>query len=160
MGVRKEVFQKTGGFRLDRFAEDIEWSIRMKKAGFRVGLIPDAYVYHKRRTDFEQFFTQVSNFGMGRVQVGRVHPDAIKITHWFPAFFFLGLFGFPFALLFYWPLGLSILLGYSVYMVVILIDAAIKTDSLAVAFLSVPSALIQLIGYGTGFLKEKLKSQR
>lgn len=160
MGVRKEVFQKTGGFRFDRFAEDIEWSIRMKKAGFRVGLIPEAYVHHKRRADFEQFFRQVSNFGMGRALVGTVHPDAVKITHWFPAFFLLGLLGLPFALLFYWPVGLSILLAYCFYMVAIMLDAGIKTDSLAVACLSVPSALIQLIGYGSGFLKEKLNPRK
>jgi glycosyltransferase involved in cell wall biosynthesis len=160
MGVRKEVFQKTGGFRFDRFAEDIEWSIRMKKAGFRVGLIPEAYVYHKRRADFEQFYRQVSNFGMGRALVGRVHPDAIKFTHWFPAFFLLGLLGLPFALLFYWPLGLSILLAYCLYMAAIVMDAGIKTNSAAVAFLSMYSALIQLIGYGSGFLREKLKSRR
>jgi len=159
MGVRKEVFQKTGGFRFDRFAEDIEWSIRIKKAGFRVGLIPEAYVYHKRRTDFEQFFRQVSNFGKGRALVGRVHPDAIKITHWFPTFFLLGLVGLPFMLLFHWPLGLSLLLAYCLYMVIIAVDAAIKTSSLASAFFSVPSALIQLIGYGSGFLKEKLRSR-
>ena len=62
----------------------------MKKAGFKVGLIPDAFVYHKRRIDFKQFFNQVYNFGKGRALIGRVHPEEIKITHWFPAFFFLG----------------------------------------------------------------------
>jgi glycosyltransferase involved in cell wall biosynthesis len=159
MGVRKEVFQKTGGFRFDRFAEDIEWSIRMKKAGFRLGLIPEAYVYHKRRADFNQFFTQVSNFGKGRVQVGRVHPDAVKITHWFPSFFLLGLLAFPFAVVLSRPLGLTLLLAYFFYLVAIMVDAGIKTHSLAVACLSGPSALIQLTGYGSGFLKEKLRSR-
>ena len=158
MGIRKEVFHKTGGFHFDRFAEDIEWSIRIKNAGFKVGFIPEAYVYHKRRTDFDQFFRQVSNFGKGRVRVGNVHPDAINITHWFPAFFLLGLLWIPFAGLLSWPLGLSILLVYCLYLAIIAMDAWIKTKSLAVACLSVPSALIQLTGYGNGFLKEKLKS--
>jgi glycosyltransferase involved in cell wall biosynthesis len=159
MGVRKEVFQKTGGFRFDRFAEDIEWSIRIKKAGFRVGLIPEAYVYHKRRTDFNLFFKQVSNFGKGRVRVGRVHREAIRITHWFPSFFLLGLLVLPFIVLLSPPLGLTILLSYGLYLVAIAVDAGIKTNSLAVACLSVPSALIQLTGYGSGFLKEKLTSR-
>ena len=156
MGVRKEVFHKTGGFRFDRFAEDIEWSIRIKKAGFRIGLIPEAYVYHKRRTDFTRFFRQVSNFGKGRVLVSKVHPDAIKITHWFPAFFLLGLLALPVVVVISWPLGLTILSAYCLYLAAIMVDAGIKTKSLVVAFLSVPSALIQLIGYASGFLSEKL----
>ena len=69
MGISREVYQKTQGFTFDRFAEDIEFSIRMKQHGFRVGLIPEAFVYHKRRTNFGQFFRQVSNFGKGRVLV-------------------------------------------------------------------------------------------
>jgi GT2 family glycosyltransferase len=158
MGVRKEVFQKTGGFHFDRFAEDIEWSIRIKKAGFRVGLIPEAFVYHKRRTDFDQFFKQVSNFGKGRALVGRVHPDAVRITHWFPAFFLCGLLALPFMVWLFWPLGLTILLAYCLYFAAIAADAGIKNNSLAVACLSIPSAVIQLTGYAIGFLKEKLRS--
>jgi len=158
MGVRKEVFQKTRGFHFDRFAEDIEWSIRIKKAGFRVGLIPEAFVYHKRRTDFDQFFKQVSNFGKGRALVGRVHPDAVRITHWFPAFFLLGLLAFPIVIVLFRPLGLTILLAYCLYFAAIAVDAGIKTNSVAVALISVPSAFIQLTGYASGFLKEKLKS--
>jgi glycosyltransferase involved in cell wall biosynthesis len=72
MGLRNEVFQKTGGFKFDRFAEDIEFSIRMTKAGFKVGLIPEAYVFHKRRTDFRQFYKQVFYFGKGRALVGKI----------------------------------------------------------------------------------------
>ena len=84
MGISKEVYQKTGGFKFDRFAEDIEFSIRMKNAGFKVGLIPDAFVYHKRRTNFQQFYRQVFNFGKGRALVGKVQPGEVKLTHWFP----------------------------------------------------------------------------
>jgi len=63
MGISRRVFEQTKGFAFDRFAEDIEFSIRMKKAGFRVGLIPEAFVYHKRRATFGQFYNQVFNFG-------------------------------------------------------------------------------------------------
>ncbi|MGE0588033.1 MAG: glycosyltransferase family 2 protein, partial [Cyclobacteriaceae bacterium] len=112
MGISKEVFSKTGGFKFDRFAEDIEFSIRIKKAGFRIGLIPDAYVFHKRRTSLQQFYRQVFNFGRGRVLVGRAHSDAIKITHWFPALFSLGLL-FMLPMLLFWPIiGLLLGTGY------------------------------------------------
>src|SRR5688572_11379531 len=90
MGISRRVYEATSGFKFDRYAEDIEFSIRMKKAGFKVGLIPDAFVYHKRRIDFKQFYNQVYNFVRGRALIGRVHPEEIKITYWFHAFFFLG----------------------------------------------------------------------
>ena len=61
MGISHHVFEATRGFAFDRFAEDIEFSIRMKKQGFKIGLISDAFVYHKRRTNFTQFYHQVFN---------------------------------------------------------------------------------------------------
>ncbi len=158
MGIRKEVFQKTGGFRFDRFAEDIELSIRIGKAGFLTGLIPEAYVYHRRRTDFNQFFKQVSSFGKGRALIGKAHPGYIKIAHWFPAFFLVGLVALPFLLLFFWSGGVLLLLGYCLYVASVAAHAWFETGSPAVACLSIPSSLIQLTGYGAGFLKEMLKS--
>lgn len=156
MGISRPVFEKTGGFKFSRLAEDIELSVRMQKAGFRVGLIPDAYVYHKRRTDFGQFFTQVSNFGKGRSQVGRVHPDAIKLTHWFPSFFLTGIVLLPLVAMISPRLCLGIAVLYTVYLAAIAVDAAVKTRSTAVALLAIPAAIIQLTGYGLGFLKERL----
>ena len=90
MGISRKVYEVTKGFKFDRFAEDIEFSIRMKKAGFNVGLIPDAFVYHKRRIDFKQFFNQVYNFGKGRALIGRVHPRRNKNYALVPNVFFSG----------------------------------------------------------------------
>lgn len=158
MGLSREVFLKTGGFKFDRFAEDIELSIRMKEAGFRVGLIPDAFVYHKRRTTLGQFFRQVSNFAKGRVLVGRAHPGEVKITHWFPSLFTLGLIVMVLAALFVPVIGMATAGFYLVFILVLFVDAVIQTKNLKVALLSIPAAFVQLIGYGLGFLKEKLKT--
>ncbi len=157
MGISKEVFLNTGGFKFDRFAEDIEFSIRMKKLGYKVGYIDEAYVYHKRRTNFKQFFWQVFNFGRGRVLVNRVHPGAIRITHWFPTFFTIGLL----AIITFLPLNrhISVILGvvYSTYLGILSVFAYKKTRSIRVTLLAGPSAMVQLIGYGIGFLREILK---
>ncbi len=154
MGISKQVFQKTGGFTFARFAEDIELSIRMKKSGFQSVLIPEAFVYHKRRTTFNQFYHQVSNFGKGRVLVGRAHPGEVKLTHWLPALFTTGL-----AVLLVLPFISSTLfiLTVSLYLIfsaVIMVDSYQQHKNLLVAFLSIPAAWVQLIGYGLGFLKE------
>lgn len=157
MGISKETFLKTGGFHFDRFAEDIELSIRMKKLGLKVGLIPDAYVFHKRRATLSQFFHQVSNFGKGRVQVGESHPGEIKLVHWFPAFFLVGIFLTLILFLFNKWLGIAGVLGYSLYFILIAIEGFFKTKSMMVSILSIPSAFIQMVGYGSGFLTQKIK---
>lgn len=154
MGMTKEAFAKTGGFTFDRHAEDIELSIRMKKLGLRVGLIPEAFVFHKRRIDFKQFFKQVAGFGKGRVLVGRVHPGSIKITHWFPALFLLGFVLIPILFLFDLRLGLLLFLGYGGFLFAVAIGGWLSTNSIAVALRCIPAAFVQLTGYGYGFLKE------
>lgn len=154
MGLHKSVFEKTGGFKFDRLAEDIELSVRMRQLGLQVALIEDAFVYHKRRTTFRQFFRQVSDFGRGRVRVGKAHPGEVKPTHWFPAFFLIGLLVLPLLLIFSWSMFVVVALAYSIYLALIFIDCLRTTTSFMVALASVPAAIIQLTGYGSGFLKE------
>ncbi|HKZ36852.1 MAG TPA: glycosyltransferase [Chryseolinea sp.] len=159
MGISRNVFEKTKGFAFDRYAEDIEFSIRMKKAGFKVGLIPEAYVYHKRRINFTQFYRQVYNFGKGRALIGRVHPEEVKIAHWFPSLFLLGtmsLILLPFLSVRLFAFSISL---FFFYLLSIFIHSLKENKNIAVAFLSIPSALCQLGGYGWGFLKETLKAR-
>jgi glycosyltransferase involved in cell wall biosynthesis len=153
MGISRAVFEKTKGFHFDRFAEDIELSIRIRKLGFKTALIPEAFVYHKRRTSLSEFFKQVSNFGKGRILVGRKHPGEIKITHWFPAFFLLGLLIIPILYLFIPPMALLLSFAYGAYVLLVAIDCFISTQSFKVTLLSIPSVFVQMIGYGQGFLK-------
>ncbi len=157
MGMSRNAWIKTKGFQFDRLAEDIELSVRMRQLNLRIELIPEAFVYHKRRTSFIQFFFQVANFGRGRVLVGVKHPGEVKWVHWFPAFFTIG-----FVLMLLSPLVSP--LGYYlygmafVYLLTLILDALRVTRSIQVALLSVPSAIIQLTGYGLGFLAQKLKT--
>jgi glycosyltransferase involved in cell wall biosynthesis len=154
MGLSRKVFEKTGGYKFDRFAEDIELSFRMKQAGFKIGLIPDAYVYHKRRTNFSQFYKQVFNFGRGRVLVGKEHPGAIKVTHWFPALFALATIVMFLLPLFDVRVFFIAFTGFIFYMILILAHSIYVNKNFVVGLMSVPSALIQFFGYGFGFLKE------
>lgn len=152
MGISREVFEKTNGFHFDRFAEDIELSIRIRKLGFKTSLITDAFVYHKRRTSLKQFFKQVSNFGKGRILVGRKHPGEVKITHWFPFLFAFGLV-MIFPLLLVSPvLGKALFVAYFLYTISIFISCLMSTRSLWVSCLSIPSLFVQMIGYGWGFI--------
>jgi glycosyltransferase involved in cell wall biosynthesis len=160
MGISRRVFELTGGFKFTRFAEDIEFSIRMRDTGLHVVLIPDAYVFHKRRTTFGQFFRQVFNFGRGRIHVGRVYPGEVKLTHWFPSLFTAGMILVPFLYLLSNWLFVAGAVGYAAYFLAILIHSFIVNRDPRVALLSVPAAFLQLSGYGWGFLKERFGSAR
>ncbi len=157
MGISRKVWEATGGFKFDRLAEDIELSIRMRKMGFKVGLIPEAFVYHKRRTELTQFFKQVEGFGRGRVRVGKAHPGEVKPTHWFPSFVLIGFVLLPFILMINRPLGITAYSVLILYGLAILVDSFRRTGSVTAALLSVPSAMVQFFGYGWGFLSEMFK---
>src|SRR5688500_1554310 len=121
MGISRKVYEATGGFKFDSFAEDIEFSIRMRNGGFNVVLIAEAYVYHKRRTTFEQFYNQVSNFGKGRALIGKEHPAEVKAAHWFPTMFSIGMIVALLLLFIYTPLGFLACGCYLLYFMAIFI---------------------------------------
>lgn len=152
MGMTRKVFEFTNGFRFDRYAEDIELSLRIHKAGFRTSLIPEAFVFHKRRTTFGSFFRQVKNFGRGRIDVSRVHPGAIRLAHWLPSIFSAGLIAGLLLGIFYTPIFYLTLAVYSGYFLLILGDAWRTTGSILAGLLAVPAACVQLSGYAYGFI--------
>ena len=129
----------------------------MKKSGFRVGLIPDAFVYHKRRATFGQFFNQVSNFGKGRALIGIAHPEEVKLTHWFPTLFVTGMVIMVFLPFVSYTLFKIAMGCYTCYFLMVFLHALTVNKNMAVALLSVPAALLQLWGYGTGFFREWIK---
>src|SRR6195952_3148711 len=89
MGMSRQVWEKAGGFIITRLAEDLEYSIRIHSMGFKIGLICDAKVYHKRRTNFLQFYKQLHFFGRARINVYKFFPSQLKAVHFFPAVFTL-----------------------------------------------------------------------
>lgn len=159
MGISRTVFEQLEGFAFDRLAEDIELSIRLKKAGFITGLIPDAFVYHKRRNTFGQFYRQVWNFGKGRALVGVRHPGEIKLTHWIPTLFVVAVIATPFLYFLAPTLGMALGAALAAYLIAIFLHALIANKHPIVAFLSVIAAVVQLWGYGMGFVREWMKGR-
>ena len=150
MGISKEVFKKVGGYGKIHPGEDPDLTIRIWKAGYETKLIPEAFVYHKRRIDWNKFFIQVNKFGMVRPILNKWHPGTAKITYWFPTFFCLG-FIVSITLIFiniYQPI-----LVYGLYFVLVFLDSILKNKSWSVALLSIIAVCIQFVGYVLGFLK-------
>ena len=154
MGISKEAFQATGGFGRIHPGEDPDLSIRLKEMGYHLHLIPEAFVFHKRRITLESFYTQVHKFGQARPILNKWHPHTKRLTYWFPTFFTLGFIASCTlsALGFYW-----FLVVYGLYFLAAMIGAFRASNNVIVAFLVLPAILIQFFGYGFGFLKATLK---
>jgi len=150
MGISREAFDASGGFGQIHPGEDPDLSLRLKKLGFKLCLIPEAVVFHKRRIDWSKFYTQVKKFGLVRPILNKWHPGSAKITYWFPAVFTFGLL-FSILLLklgFWW-----FFLLYVLYFILIATHATFKNKSLVIGSLAVYAALVQFFGYGYGFIK-------
>lgn len=149
MGYSRKVYDTVGGFR-EMFSEDIDISTRIRQAGFSIGLIHPAHVFHKRRVDFARFWRQVYVFGMSRITLKLLYPDSLKLVHTLPALaviigvllVLLGIFVTPWFLL---PIG--------IYLLAIFLSAWIATRSLGIALRAVPASVVQICGYGCGFIK-------
>ena len=150
MGIRRDVYQQLGGFSKMRFGEDIDFSYRIVEAGYTPRLFPDAWVWHKRRTDFRKFFRQVYNSGIARINLEKRHPGTMKLVHLLPTVFTLGVIILLLAAPFTWGLSLLPLL---LYCLLIFVDSSLKNKSLRVGLLSIPAAFVQLMGYGFGFIE-------
>ena len=170
MGIRRDVYMELKGFSKMRFGEDIDFSIRIFKAGKRCRLFHEAWVWHKRRTDFRKFYRQVYNSGIARINLYKKYPESLKLVHLLPMVFTVGViflvlllciglfFSFAPSLssaskaigIF---LCISAIIPVLLYSLLILLDSTIQNKSIKIGFLSIRAAFVQLMGYGFGFLE-------
>jgi len=154
MGISKKAYEATGGYGNIHPGEDPDLTIRIWNNGFETRLLPEVYVYHKRRIDWNKFFIQVNKFGMVRPILNKWHPETAKLTYWFPTLFCLGFIIALFLLLVKTPL---LLWCYTAYFVIIFVDSLLKNKNIKISFLSLIAVIIQFVGYGYGFFKSTLK---
>lgn len=154
MGLSQKAFQKTNGFSNQRYGEDIDLAFRLWKNGINTQLIDKAFVYHKRRVNFKNFFKQTLNFGAARPILNKQYPNTAKITYWFPSLFIIGFLiamvclfiGYKFPIIF-----------YGVYFLLVFIDAFIRNKSVKVAIYSMYATFVQFLGYGLGFMRSFIR---
>ncbi|MGM9803145.1 MAG: glycosyltransferase [Muribaculaceae bacterium] len=149
MGYSRKVWQQVGGFR-EMFSEDIDMSTRIRKDGFEIGLIREAFVYHKRRVDLKKFSRQTYVFGMSRITLKLLYPDSLKLVHCLPAVFVLGVTALVLlSLLWRW----WAILPLAAYVLALWVTALASTRSLKIACIAIVSSFVQLGSYGIGFIK-------
>ena len=148
MGYSRKVWETVGGFR-EMFSEDIDMSTRIRQAGFSISLIRDAFVYHKRRVNMKLFARQVYVFGMSRITLKLLYPDSLKLVHTLPAIFVIGAVTLILLACFWsWWFIVPLL----AYFLAIFVTALISTKSLTITCKALPASIIQLGGYGCGFI--------
>lgn len=170
MGIRRDVYMELEGFSKMRFGEDIDFSIRIFKAGKRCRLFPEAWVWHKRRTDFRKFYRQVYNSGIARINLYKKYPESLKLVHLLPMVFTVGVIFLALllciGLFFSFAPSLSsaskaigiflcicAIIPVLLYSLLILLDSTLQNKSIKIGFLSIRAAFVQLMGYGFGFLE-------
>lgn len=148
MGLSKKAFHATGGFGNIHPGEDPDLTLRLWKVGFSTRLFPKAFVFHKRRIDWDKFSIQVSKFGKARPILNLWHPEYNKVTFFFPTLFIVGfwisiallLFGFGF-----------FALCYLIYFLLVFVLATAHYKSIKIGALSLIAVYKQMSGYGFGF---------
>lgn len=170
MGIRRDVYMELKGFSKMRFGEDIDISIRIFKARKRCRLFPEAWVWHKRRTDFRKFYRQVYNSGIARINLYKKYPESLKLVHLLPMVFTVGVIFLVLllciGLFFSFAPSLSsaskaigiflcicAIIPVLLYSLLILLDSTLQNKSIKIGFLSIRAAFVQLMGYGFGFLE-------
>ncbi len=150
MGISKAAFEASNGFGRIHPGEDPDLSIRLWDLGFKTTLIPEAFVYHKRRISWSKFYKQVNKFGLVRPILNKWHPSTKKMTYWFPTLFCIGFIISVFLFLFNikWPI-----MAYILYFVIAFAMAIFFTKKIKISILVLMAIAIQFFGYGYGFLK-------
>jgi glycosyltransferase involved in cell wall biosynthesis len=154
MGISKKAFEDSNGFGNIHPGEDPDLSIRLWKLGYQTRLFPKAFVYHKRRIDWDKFSVQVTKFGKARPILNSWYPEYSKLTFYFPSLFIIGFLISIFLFLF----GIEFpILCYFLYFGLIFVFSSIQNKSFKIGYLSVIAVSKQFFGYGRGFLESYFK---
>ena len=154
MGISKEAFTASGGFGNIHPGEDPDLSIRLWKLGYTTKLFKDAFVYHKRRIDWDKFYKQVNKFGKARPILDKWHPEYKKITFLFPTLFMLG---FAASLILMLINVYFFIYLYILYFVMVFVLASRQNKNIKIGLLALVAVAIQFYGYGSGYLKAFIK---
>jgi len=163
MGVSAKVFQHIGGMGNLRHGQDMEYSARIYNNGYKVDLIHDAFVYHKRRTSIKRFYKQIFNWGVARINLGRIDKKMLKPIHLLPAVIVAGVLFIIAGSLLHLALKLPILplliiwgitlAGMIAIAALAFFQSLLKYKIMKVGFLSIITLYIQVFAYGSGLWK-------
>lgn len=140
--------------------EDVVMNKKLRDLGYKFLFTPDTKLWHYRSSSPERFWKQKICYGIGRVLIGRAHPELLNPLHIITGY------SIPLIIL---MLITSLFLGTGFFTALVLSAisfllfffflAWLKTHSLAIA-LNVPFAIVILmLGWSVGFMQETFRPQ-
>jgi glycosyltransferase involved in cell wall biosynthesis len=154
MGLSRKAFEASNGFGNIHPGEDPDLSIRLWNLGFETKLFLNAYVYHKRRIDWDKFSVQVNKFGKARPILNSWYPQYNKLTFFFPSVFIIGFALAVLLLVFNFDVLLKL---YFIYFLALFLVATYQNKNIKIGYLSVVAVWKQFYGYGVGFIESFVK---
>ena len=154
MGISPGAFELTGGYGKQRIGEDIDLNFRLLEKNCSTQFLPEAFVYHKRRTTWVQFYRQTRNFGAARPILNRMHPGTAKFTYMLPSLFLLGLIAGILLAYFDFP---YFMIPIAIYFLAVFLDSTQQNRNPIVGILSCAAVLVQFLGYGSGYLRSQYR---
>jgi len=154
MGIHHRVYETLGGMGTLRHGQDLEFSRRIVASGVKVISVPEAIVFHKRRTSLRKFFRQMFNWGVARINLTVIDQAILEPLHFIPA---IASVGYTLFTLFTLITGLTLELwlgatGLALIIILfIFTDSARKYKSLKVGCLASIVSVYQIFAYGYGF---------
>lgn len=89
---KKEIFQKVGNFNEKlRRSQDLEFNLRLKKAGGKILLFPDIIVSYYPQATFKNFFKHNLGDGTWSIYPLKIIKTKFKLRHYIPLIFVVSL---------------------------------------------------------------------
>ncbi len=153
---KREVFDRVGLFNEKlRRSQDIDFNIRLKKAGGKIMLVPDIVSYYYPKATFKEFFKHNLLDGQGTILPLRFTGKPFKLRHYIPGF---AVFLFcALSIYSFWsPLSLIVLLGliglYVIFACFVAIGIASRERDVRLFFIMPLVFASRHIAYGIGSL--------
>lgn len=160
MGVKKHVYEKIGGMNALRHGQDMDFSNRIYKAGYKIIYLHELKVFHKRRTNLRRFYKQIFNWGVTRINLGTIDPNMLKPVHALPAVV-VSAFIITLCAALFFKFARYILLAEAALGILIaalaFTQSAKRNNSLYVGLLSIITLYTQVFAYGFGFITGSVK---
>ena len=154
--VRREIFQKVGGFNSEYWpGEDTKLCLDIVKLGGRIIYDPEVFVWHHRRKGLLRHLKQIGRYGLHRGFFAKRFPQTSrKIKYFIPSIFTAFLFS-GILLLFNLPLYRRLFLaGIAVYFIALVVSVFQiygKEKNAGASLMSLPYTFLTHIWYGLRF---------
>ena len=152
MGIKRSIYDQIGGFGGLRHGQDIEFSNRIRKSGARIKFLINAIVYHRRRTSLKQFFKQVFNWGVARINLGKIDKEMLEFIHFLPS---IAIIIFSIISIVVLSIGIPIIyfiLATLIPLICLAMFGTIKKKDIRIFHLLIIVIPAQIFGYGLGFI--------